>query len=135
MIPDLRLWNAYMAENRRANVAYAENPFALSDCCDADDRRRITNKRTLAWRREAQRKERAQLSARRVGRIHGRTGYNYGCRCDVCRHAASEYRRTRPINVHGVAGYNAGCRCDDICRPAKSDYQRRALARKLQVQR
>jgi hypothetical protein len=55
MIPDLRLWNAYMAENRRAKKAYAENPLALSDCCDADDRRRITNKRNRAWKLQVQR--------------------------------------------------------------------------------
>jgi hypothetical protein len=52
---DLRAWSAYMAANRRANKAYAESPFALSDCCDADDRRRITNEQNLAWKRRVQR--------------------------------------------------------------------------------
>jgi hypothetical protein len=55
MILDLRAWSDYMAQNRRANVAYVENPLALSDCCDADDRRRITNERNLAWKLRVQR--------------------------------------------------------------------------------
>jgi hypothetical protein len=52
---DARAWSDYMAENRRANVAYEENPLALSDCCDADDRRRVTNKRNRAWKLQVQR--------------------------------------------------------------------------------
>lgn len=59
---------------------------------------------------------------RRENRKHGRTRYNEGCRCDVCREAnrvahrkGAKTRRNRPFNEipHGVNGYrNYGCRCE-----------------------
>jgi hypothetical protein len=52
---DLRAWSDYMAENRRANVAYAENPLAFSDQCDANDRRRFSNQLYAAWKLQVQR--------------------------------------------------------------------------------
>jgi hypothetical protein len=51
---DARAWSDYMAQNSRAKKGYAENPFALSDCCDADDRRRVTNKRNRVWKLQVQ---------------------------------------------------------------------------------
>ena len=59
---------------------------------------------------------------------HGtETVYNWGCRCDACRHAASEARRKRRQErggnpaVHNRSGYCNGCRCD-ICREAQRLY-------------
>lgn len=69
---------------------------------------------------------------------HGMSGYtNYGCRCDICRAAATAYRRKRtaerrlllaadPTLVpHGRASTygNWGCRCDP-CRAAWRDASR-----------
>lgn len=66
-------------------------------------------------------------------RTHGRSGYNRGCRCEVCREACNTYQREqRAIRAqrtedapHGTRGgyVNWGCRCDP-CSKVHSDYMK-----------
>jgi hypothetical protein len=67
---------------------------------------------------------------------HGRSAYNRGCRCEVCKAATAEYRRAwrarlreggTPPPKHGVTGYALyGCRCE-VCRDAAATAQRQQL--------
>lgn len=59
---------------------------------------------------------------------HGtETVYTWGCRCDACRHAATDARRKRRHErggnpaTHNRSAYCNGCRCD-ICREAQRLY-------------
>ena len=68
----------------------------------------------------------------RIG-THGRSGYNRGCRCKVCKKASSDYHREalaanrmRTEDApHGTRGgyCNWGCRCDP-CKAAHSEYMK-----------
>lgn len=43
------------------------------------------------------------------------------CRCELCKQANREYRKTIPITEHGkLWSYDKGCRCD-LCKQAKTD--------------
>lgn len=72
-------------------------------------------------------------------RSHGRTGYNKGCRCDVCRAAMARdarksyaARKDRPVPEqveHGKSCYaNWGCRCE-VCTAAATEANRPAARR------
>jgi hypothetical protein len=65
-------------------------------------------------------------------RPHGYGGYSHGCRCDICREAKREYRRSRQPSADlcqerracGTSnGYAHGCR-GDACGLARLLYQR-----------
>lgn len=66
--------------------------------------------------------------------VHGLLStYNHrGCRCDLCRAAATDYQRnlrhTGDVITHGASGYQRGCRCD-VCRAWQSDHNRRRPSR------
>ena len=66
---------------------------------------------------------------------HGASGYtHHGCRCEICKVGAAEYRRKRIIALrargpstfkHGASGYtNHSCRCE-ICVEAIREYRRK----------
>lgn len=66
----------------------------------------------------------------------------YGCRCDKCTEANTEYRKKKreenlkisgmsyTIHKHGLSGYAAGCVCKK-CRKAYADYYEDLKARNL----
>lgn len=68
---------------------------------------------------------------------HGTTGYQAGCRCEVCKEARrsymAEYRARKLASsdfTHGiVSGYQAGCRCEE-CRAAQRKYMTEYKAKK-----
>lgn len=79
--------------------------------------------RTLTEARAAAREKRRQRLP------HGRTRYNYGCRCEVCTTANREAQRRQkkarlersPEEIpHGLNGYrNYGCKCETCSTAAR----------------
>ena len=78
---------------------------------------------------------------------HGRNGYiANGCRCDVCRSAATAYSvayRRKKVEKklwlsdgfkHGISGYDLGCRCE-VCRKDQADNKRERRNRDIETSR
>ena len=56
--------------------------------------------------------------------IHGTThSYNkYKCRCELCKKAKNDHRKSSPILNHGTKWYyDKGCRCE-LCKKAKAEH-------------
>jgi len=54
---------------------------------------------------------------------HGLSGYERGCKCEICSEAKRQVYRARKLVSHGCSGYTAGCRCETCTAAVRASHR------------